>query len=79
MWYLLRLLVHSWFHYSLEYFVIRLSFEWSFHESLNTEAICMTMACKLSLLVMDKVSRHVIPFLSDSIKFFSLSLFFLID
>jgi len=79
LWYLLRLLVHSWFHYSLEYFVICLSFEWSIHESLNTETICMTMACRLSLPVIDKVSRHVIPFLSDSIKFFSLLLSFLIN
>ena len=71
--------MHFWFHHSLEYFVIRLSFEWSIHKSLNTEAICMTMACRLSLPVMDKVSRYVIPFLSDSMKFFSLSLFFLID
>jgi len=39
----------------------------------------MTMACRLSLPVMDKVSRHVIPFLSDLMKFFSLSLSFLID
>ena len=77
--YLLRLLVHFWFHHSLECFVTCLHLECWHHASSNIAASWLTMFWRSSLPLIEKTSRFSTPCISDLMKFFSSLLFFLID
>jgi len=77
--YLLKLSVQSWFHHSLECFVMCFCLEWVFHVFSKTFASCWTEASRFAWLLIADVSRFWTPWTSEEMNSFSSSLSFLID
>jgi len=79
LWYLLRPSVQSWFHYSLECFVMRFCLEWVFYVFSKTFTSCWTEASRFAWLLIADVSRLWMPWTNKEMNSFSFSLSFLID
>jgi len=77
--YLLRPLVQSWFHHSLECFVMHFCLEWVFHAFSKIFASCWTEASRFAWLLIADVSRLWTPWTNEEMNSFSSSLSFLID
>ena len=69
--YLLRQSVQSWFHYSLEYFVIHFCLEWVLYAFSKILANYWTKVSRFSLLLIADMLRLCTPQTSEVIKSFS--------
>jgi len=78
-WYLLRLVVQSWFHHYFECFVMCFSFAWLFQDLSKVSAICWTTPSNSSLnMIVDELMLEKL-LMSDSMNLSFSSLSLLID